>query len=162
MSLHPEEQKLSEFGSLTLTTHRICQGSGYTAKRHRMREMASIRLEHITHCQITSGDQPSFIVMGLLLIIVGTIGGGYTRTSFFIFLGLILGIALIIGYFTDRYSEIEIASPTLPLRYRMRKKSLEEAKSFVEWVQLAAIERSDSRREPAQARGMANADYWGG
>jgi hypothetical protein len=137
MKLHPEEQKLGEFGSLTLTSHRIRKAGGYDWKRRRTREMASIRLEHITHCQITSTDQPLLIVMGILLILAGAIGAR-VNPAFFVF-GLVLGVMSIIGYITSRHSEIEISSPTLPLREIMLRARLEEAKDFVHMIEWAAI-----------------------
>lgn len=152
MKLLPEEQNLDEFGSLALTSHRIRKTGGYDKQRWRVREVASIRLEHITHCQIITAEQPVLIVAGLLIIIAGTIGGAYWRAEFIIVIGLVLGVFAIIGYYTSQVAEIEIASPTLALRHQMRKKNLEEAMDFIDTVERAASERSDSRRGHMQYR----------
>jgi len=133
--------------------------------------VASIRLEHITHCQITSTDQPALVVIGVLLIIGGLIGSFGVNSPIFFVMGLVLGAIPIIAYYQERHCEIEIASPTLALRQRVQKKGLEDAMDFVHEVELAATERSDARRgharavervEAAQMRGRAEGDYWGG
>jgi hypothetical protein len=155
-----EENYLSGFGSFTLTSHRIRQGKGYNRKRQRVREVASIRLEHITHCQITSIERPSLLVIGFLLIVAGCIGARINPALFL--LGVVCGLALIISYFTDRHSEIEIASSSVILSERLPKASLEKAMDFVQVVEQAAVIRSDLPRGSTQPWERAEADYWGG
>jgi hypothetical protein len=171
MRLLPEEQKIREFGSLTLTTHRLRQYGGYTVKRQRRREVTSIRLEHITHCQITSVDRPAFFFLGLTLIVIGTIAGSNARPHFLGLFGFILGaigVMLIISYFTNRHSEIDIATPTISIKEHLSKTSLDEAMGFVQTVEHAAIELSypvaaaDPPPAPVRVPPMAEVEYWGG
>lgn len=148
MKLLPDEYKIEEIGSLTLTTFRVRKTGGYTSNRRRAREVASIRLEHITHCQITSSDQPALIVVGALIIIAGIAIDAKFRAPIAVIMGLILGTLLIVSFFTGRDSEIEVASPTITLWQRVKRKSLDDAMMFIHDLERAAIERSDKRPEP--------------
>ena len=169
MKLLPEEMKLQEIGSLTLTNYRVHKTGGYTSTR-RVREVASIRIEHVTHCQITSTDSPALIVVGVLGAIAGGLGSAYTNAPAPFILGAIFCAILIVSYFTQRHCEIEIASPTLTLYQPFDRKSLSFALDFIGEMERAAIERASAHPEPAKViikkfvpeRPTEKAEYWGG
>lgn len=130
----PNEKVLykSDGYSLVLTTHRI--------RHDRGSEVTSIMLEELRSCEMLYTSKLRFLIIGALLVLIGL--GGIAKAQGDIFwLGLIIGLFLIMAYFLSRKSVLQLCSGGAAITYGIDGKSKDVAMKIIDSVEAAKNER---------------------
>lgn len=131
MDLLPNESVLHELPNLVLTNYRIRKFSDRRNGVASGREIVSIRLEQITHCQTRAIDSPALIVIGSLFFLSAFICGVATRLPFLGWMGFIAFIAYAIAYLVINRCELVVAAPSITIKQTLPAKSFSDAIKFI-------------------------------
>jgi hypothetical protein len=141
MNLMTDEKVLmnGDYKQVNLTTHRIRQ----EIKSWGQVGLTSIMLEEVTSCEFSKKSRPLFLIIGLLLVGItlysGSPVGGDVQSIQSVF--LLVGIILIVSYFSTIKRGLFISSPTAKIIINTDGMKYENVKLFIEKLEEAKNER---------------------
>lgn len=136
LNLLENEVILKDYDRIILTSHRI--QSLFGSKRNF--NLTSIMLEHITSCEYKRKTSPIFLTLGIISFLSGFyfffISSSKSELGVILF---VIGILLIIAYFTATSNSLVISSPTAKIGIRLEKQ--EDVIDFINTLESAKNKR---------------------
>jgi len=135
VDLLPDERVLEELPGLMLTNYRVRQFSSHPNEAARVREIISIRLEHVTHCQSRSVDSPAWILIGSLFFLCAFVVGIAFQVASIGWMGLIVFGIFSIIYLTISRCQLVIATTSATIKQTFPRKKTGEVLTFIEQLE---------------------------
>jgi len=100
-------------------------------------------LEHVSSCRLQAITNPARLLLGAVLAIGGLLVALSGQQQMMIVGGLValLGVLLVICYFTSRRNEIIVASPSLTIHIKVTKKSIDDCAQVIDELEAAINDR---------------------
>jgi len=142
VDLLPNESVLHQLPGIVLTNYRIRKFSGHRNGASRGREIISIRLEHITHCQTRAIDSPALIVIGSLVFLSAFIGAIAARIPLLGWIGFVVFGAYAIAYLAIKRYELVVAAPSITIKQTFPRKRFGDAITLINHIEREMISKS--------------------
>ncbi|MBT2558251.1 hypothetical protein J7E24_10680 [Hymenobacter sp. ISL-91] len=128
-----------------LTTHRI----RYNAASSSQAYLVSVLLEKVSSCEVRYQSNPVLLVIGIIAAVLGAMWStGFNGDRELGFLGFIVGLMLVLVYFSTRRHIVSVASDGgVRLGFQTKGMKREAVVAFVNAIEKAKVERVEQLQQ---------------